>query len=207
LDESSPVEEQAGRRRDAYCYAKLKQDELVVEYGRRFGLPHVIVRPGSVYGPGKAAITGRVGIDSFGLFLHLGGSNPIPLTYIDNCADAIVLAGVNLGVDGEVFNVVDDNLPTSRQFLRLYKQNVRQFASLYIPHFVSYGLCRLWEWYSNWSEGQLPPAFNRTRWHAEWKKTRYSNEKLKSRLGWVPEVSTSEGLMRYFESCREGRRA
>jgi nucleoside-diphosphate-sugar epimerase len=207
LDESSPVEEQAGRRRDAYCYAKVKQDDLVLEYARRFGLPYVIVRPGSVYGPGKAAITGRVGIDSFGMFLHLGGSNPIPLTYIDNCAEAIVLAGVNPGVDGEVFNVVDDNLPTSRQFLRLYKQNVRRFASLYIPHFVSNGICSLWEWYANWSEGQLPPAFNRTRWHAEWKKTRYSNEKLKSRLGWLPSVSMSEGLMRYFESCREGQRA
>ena len=207
LDESSPVEEQAGRRRDAYCYAKVKQEDLVIEYASKFGLPYVIVRPGSVYGPGKAAITGRVGIDTFGMFMHLGGSNPIPLTYIDNCAEAILLSGVNPGVDGEVFNVVDDNLPTSRQFLRLYKQNVRRFASLYIPHFVSYGICGLWEWYAKWSDGQLPPAFNRTRWHAEWKKTRYSNEKLKSRLGWVPSVSMSEGLMRYFESCREGRSA
>ena len=59
---------------------------------------------------------------AFGIFLHLGGSNPIPFTYVDNCADAIVLAGLTPGVDGEVFNVVDDNLPTSRQFLRLYKQ-------------------------------------------------------------------------------------
>ena len=70
LDESSPVEEQAGRRRDAYCYAKVKQDDLVMEYASRFGLPYVIVRPGSVYGPGKTAITGRVGIDTFGMFLH-----------------------------------------------------------------------------------------------------------------------------------------
>src|SRR5438874_10347596 len=51
-------------------------------------------------------------------------SNTIPLTYVDNCADAIVLAGLKPGVDGEVFNVVDDDLPSSRRFLRLYKQNV-----------------------------------------------------------------------------------
>ncbi|HYM74943.1 MAG TPA: NAD(P)-dependent oxidoreductase [Candidatus Dormibacteraeota bacterium] len=207
LDESSPLEEQAGQRRDAYCHAKVKQDELVIDYSKRFGIPFVIVRPGSVYGPGKAAITGRVGIDTFGLFLHLGGSNHIPLTYVDNCADAIVLAGVTPGVDGEVFNIVDDNLPTSRQFLRLYKRNVRWFKSVYIPHFVSYGICSLWERYSKWSEGQLPPAFTRTRWHAEWKKTRYSNEKLKKSVGWVPAVSMAEGLMRYFESCKEEQRA
>jgi nucleoside-diphosphate-sugar epimerase len=207
LDESSPLEEHAERRGDAYCFAKLKQDEIVTEYGKRFGIPFVIVRPGSVYGPGKEAITGRVGIDTFGIFLHLGGSGRIPFTYIDNCADAIVLAGLKKGVDGEVFNVVDDNLPSSRQFLRLYRRHVERFPSIYVPHVVSYALCWLWERYSHWSEGQLPPVFNRKRWHAEWKKTRYSNEKLKTRLGWTPKVPMSEGLARYFQSCRERRHA
>ena len=207
LDESSPVEEHPECRGDAYCFAKSKQDEIVAEYGKRFGVPYVIVRPGSVYGPGKEDITGRVGIGTFGIFLHLGGSNPIPFTYIDNCADAIVLAGVTAGVDEEVFNIVDDDLPSSRQFLRLYKRNVGSFVSIYVPHVVSYALCRLWEKYSNWSEGQLPPVFNRRRWHAEWKKTRYSNEKLKARLGWTPKVPMSEGLTRYFQSCRDRRYA
>ena len=203
LDESSPLEKPAARRGEAYCYAKIKQDELVVEYGDRFRIPYVIVRPGAVYGPGKAAITGRVGIDTFGIFLHMGGSNKIPLTFVDNCADAIALAGVKAGIDGEVFNVVDDDLPSSRKFLRLYKKHVRRFRSLYVPHALSYMLSSLWESYSHWSEGQLPPAFNRSRWHAEWKKTRYSNEKLKSRLGWTPKVPINEGLMRYFQYCRE----
>ena len=51
----------------------------MTEYGRKFGVPYVIVRPGSVYGPGKESITGRVGIDSFGIFLHMGGSTTYPL--------------------------------------------------------------------------------------------------------------------------------
>src|SRR5271154_5503490 len=94
LDETCPLEEPAHRRGEAYCFAKVKQDHLVVEYGKRFSIPYVIVRPGYVYGPGKKAISGRVGIDTFGLFLHLGGPNTIPLTYVENCADAIALAGV-----------------------------------------------------------------------------------------------------------------
>jgi nucleoside-diphosphate-sugar epimerase len=205
LDESCPVEMRPDLRGDAYAFAKVKQDEILTEYSHRFGIPYVIVRPGYVFGPGKQAITGRVGIDTFGMFLHLGGSNRIPFTYVDNCADAIVLAGLTKGVDGEVFNVVDDNLPSSRQFLRLYKKNVKRFRSLYLPHFVSYTLCYLWEWYSNWSEGQLPLAFNRRRWHVDWKKTRYSNEKLKRLVGWTPVVSMTEGLKRYFEGCRNGK--
>lgn len=205
LDESCPVEPRPELRGDAYTFAKIKQDEIVAEYGKKYGIPYVIVRPGYVYGPGKQAITGRVGIDTFGVFLHLGGSNPIPFTYVDNCADAIALAGLKPAITGDVFNVVDDDLPSSRGFLRLYKRKVRKFRSLYLPHVVSYALCYAWERYSKVSQGQLPPLFTPRRWHANWKKTRYSNEKLKTLLGWAPRVPMTEGLNRYFEGCKEER--
>jgi nucleoside-diphosphate-sugar epimerase len=204
LDESCPVENHPELRGDAYCFAKVKQEQLVAEYGENFGIPYVLVRPGSVYGGGRGEITSRVGLGTFGLFLHLGGSNTIPFTYVENCAEAIALAGLVRGVDGEIFNVVDDALPSSRQFLRQYKKNVRRFKSVYVPHSASFGLCYLWEKYSQWSKGQLPPAFNRRRWYTEWKKTRYSNTKLKARLGWVPKVPTAEGLRLYFQSCAQG---
>ena len=203
LDEHCPVERRPQSRGDAYCFAKVKQDELVIEYGGKFGIPYVIVRPGYVLGPDKAGISSRVGIDTFGVFLHLGGSNTIPFTYVDNCADAIALAGLTKGTDGEVFNVVDDDLPSSRSFLCMYKRNARKFKSVYLPHALSYGLCYLWEKYSEWSDGQLPATFNRPHWHAYWKKTRYSNEKLKTRVGWQPKVSMREALARCFRSYRE----
>lgn len=204
LDERCPVEPRPELRGDAYDFAKAKQDEIVAEYGKRFGLPYVIVRPGYVFGPGNRGITGRVGLGTFGIFLHLGGSNTIPFTYVDNCADAIALAGLTEGVEGEIFNVVDDNLPSSRQFLKLYKKNVKNFRSIYVPHALSYTLCYLWEKYSHWSEGQLPPAFNTRKWHSFWKKTHYSNAKLKKLLGWQPTVPMTEGFRLYFQSCLDG---
>lgn len=204
LDELCPVEEQPELRGNAYCFAKAEQDKLVADYAQRFGIPCVSLRPGYVYGPGNPGIHSRVGIGTFGVFLHLGGGNPLPLTYVDNCAEAIVLAGVTPGVDGEVFNVVDDDLPSSRRFLCLYKRNVRRFTSIYLPHALSFLLCWLWESSSKWSKGQLPPAYNRKAWQASWKKTKYSNAKLKERLGWRPVVPTSEALQRHFEGCRAG---
>lgn len=202
LDESCPVERDPGMFADAYAFAKIRQDELVMEYAQKHGLSFVIVRPGYVMIPGRKAITGRVGTDTFGLFLHLGGSNRIPFTYVDNCAAAITLAGLTPGVDGEIFNIVDDDLPSSRRFLTEYKRNVRRFRSVYVPHAVSYALCWAWEWYSRRSEQQLPPAFTRRVWHASWKRTKYSNKKLKGRLGWAPAVSMPEAMRRYFEGCR-----
>ena len=205
LDESAPVESHPASRAEAYCYAKVKQDELVMDYGLRKGVRYVLLRPGVVYGPGKDAISGRVGTNTFGFFVHLGGRNHIPFTYVDNCAEAIVLAGVKPGIEGEVFNVVDDDLPTSSQFLRLYKKNVKQFRSFYVPHVVSYLFCYLWEKYSRYSEEQLPPTYSRREWTAYWKPTRYSNEKLKRQLGWSPKITTSEGFRLFFEACL-GRR-
>jgi nucleoside-diphosphate-sugar epimerase len=202
LDESCPTEGRPELRGDAYCFAKMKQDELVMDYGRKHRIPYVIIRPGVVYGPGKERIHGRVGLGTFGIFLHLGGPNPVPLTHVENCAEAIALAGIRQGVEGEVLNVVDDDLPTSRQFLRMYKEEVRSFRSLYIPSFASYLLCLLWEKFAVWSQGQLPPIYNRKQWAAMWKRTRYSNVKIKRVLEWTPKVSTAKGLKQYFESCR-----
>ncbi len=202
LDESAPVEPRPELRGEAYCYAKLRQDQLVESYGKEQGIPYVLIRPGAVYGPGKAGITGRVGLGTFGIFLHLGGGNRIPFSYVDNCADAIVLAGLVKGVDGEVFNVVDDDLPTSRQFLGLYKREVKHFRTIPMPRPFSYLFCYLWEKYSDWSHGQLPPAFNRLAWHAYWKGSIPVNTKIKSRLGWRQRVPTADGLKAMFASRR-----
>jgi nucleoside-diphosphate-sugar epimerase len=203
LNETCELESQLVERAEAYAFAKLKQDELVLEYAQKYAMPYVILRPGAVYGPGSSQITGRVGINTFGIFLHLGGSNRLPLTYVDNCADAIMLAGIKRGVDGEVFNVVDDDLPTSRQFLRLYKKHARHFRSIYVPYRTFYFFCYLWEKYSKWSEGQLPAAFNRRRCSTYWKGNKYSNKKLKELLGWRPRVPFAEASRQYFEYVRQ----
>ena len=76
----------------------------------------MIVRPGYVFGPGKRELSGRIGIGTFGFFIHVNGSHPLPLTFVDNCAEAIGLAGLKANVDGEIFNVVDDQLLTGSDF-------------------------------------------------------------------------------------------
>jgi nucleoside-diphosphate-sugar epimerase len=194
LDETCPLEDAPQERFDPYGFGKLKQEELVKEYGSKYELPYVIVRPGYVFGPGKRELSGRVGNSTFGLFVQVSGAQSLPLVFVDNCAEAIVLAGPRAGINGEVFNIVDDELPTGRQFLKAYRNKAKSLLSIRLPYVVGYTICLLWEKYSTWSKKQLPPVFNRRRCSAEWKSQRYSNEKLKERLGWKPRVPMDRAM-------------
>src|SRR2546426_9968755 len=80
LDESCPLEEAPQERFDAYGFGKLKQEEIVREYTKRYRLAAVTLRPGYVFGPGKQELSGRIGIKTFGPFIQVNGSNQLPLT-------------------------------------------------------------------------------------------------------------------------------
>src|ERR1700720_434667 len=43
LDESCPVDEHPELRGEAYCFAKVRQEQLVSEYGKNAGIPYVLV--------------------------------------------------------------------------------------------------------------------------------------------------------------------
>ena len=61
------------------------------------------------------------------------------LAYVD--LSLLSKENIKKGIDGEVFNVVDDDLPTSREFLKMYKRNTGHFKSIYIPYRIFYFLC------------------------------------------------------------------
>ena len=90
------------------------------------------------------------------------------------------------GVEGEIFNVVDDELPTGRQFLESYKKRCRALRSF---AFLIRSRMRSASYGRNTPNGQrtrFPLSFNRRRCAAEWKGNGYSNRKLRQSTGWEP---------------------
>jgi dihydroflavonol-4-reductase len=201
VDESVGMEPHA-EWRDAYSFAKQRQEALAWKYQRDRGLPLVVVRPGPIFGPGQPILGTRVGVKFFGLFLHLGGGNLVPLTYVDNCADAVVKAGDVPGIEGQVFCVVDDDLPTSRQLLRLYKRRVAPVRSVRVPFFVLKQAGRWNAGYSARTHNHLPAVFTPYKVDALWVGRRYSNARAKQVLGWSPQVPMAEALDRTLASLR-----
>lgn len=199
VSEETPLEPHP-ERRDAYSYAKWRQEKLFREYHERYRFPLVVLRPGVIYGAGGTAISARVGISAMGRFLNFGGGNVLPLTYVENCAEAIVVAGRD-APSGAVYNVVDDDLPTCRAYLREYCRQVRPLKSVRVPYPALQLLSRCVEGYSRRSGGQLPPFLTPYKSAAVWKGNRFTNERLKS-LGWRQLVPTPEAMRRTFAALR-----
>lgn len=187
--------------RDLYSFAKLRQEQLFWEYCERHGVRGTVVRPGVIYGPSGPAISSRVGLRLFGLFLHLGRRNLVPLTYVDNCADAILTVGAAPEAVGQAYNVVDDDLPTARQYLARYRAEVERLPVVSLPLWTTRALSRGVEWYHAHSRGQLPAIFTPYKTESSWRSFRYDNRKLKA-LGWRPAVCTEHGIRATFESFR-----
>jgi nucleoside-diphosphate-sugar epimerase len=200
IDESTPLERHP-EQRDVYSHSKLRQEQLFWEYREKYGFELVVLRPGVIYGPGGGHFSNRVGLSLFGRFLHLGGNNLLPLTYVDNCAEAIVVAALYPEANGQVYNVVDDDLVTSKQYLSLYKDRVKPVRSIPVPYSALMWGSRMVERYSQRSRGQLPAIFTPYKTRAMWGGNQFSNAKLKS-IGWRPLISTREGLERAFAAFR-----
>ncbi|WP_437744369.1 NAD(P)-dependent oxidoreductase [Sorangium sp. So ce302] len=201
VDENTPLETRPAQR-DLYSQAKLRQEKLFWEYQARYGFPLTVLRPGVIYGPGGNAFSSRVGMSLFGVFLHLGGRNVLPLSYVDNCAEAIAVAGRSDVARGQVYNVHDDDLPTADVYLARYKREVKPIRSLTVPYFALAGISKLVERYHAYSKGQLPAIFTPYKSATSWKGNRFDNTKLKA-LGWKQLVSTEEGLQRTFTYLKE----
>ena len=133
VNEDTPIESHP-ERRDGYVLAKLHQEEIVREYAARLGFDLVVARPGVVYGPGGYdPLSGRIGLTLPGLFLSMGGNNLLPLSYVDNCADALVVAAIAPQAAGLTLNLHDDDLRTCREYLRRYRDEVGPCARWSCP--------------------------------------------------------------------------
>jgi nucleoside-diphosphate-sugar epimerase len=198
IDEQAPLESHP-EWRDVYSYSKLSQEALFWQYREKYRLDLTVLRPGVIYGEGSTSVSSRVGFPAFGTFFHLGGKNLLPLTHVENCSEAVALVALRDCPGGEVYHVVDDELITSSQYLRLYQDYVKALRTISVPYPVLMLLSHAIEWYSNYSKGQLPAVFTPYKTKTTWGGNRFSNAKLRS-IGWKQIIPTEEGLRRSFEA-------
>lgn len=204
LSETTPIEA-VGVDRGAYGYAKTRQEHMFNEFQREHGFESVILRPGVIYGPGGGALSSRIGIRALGFFFALGGRALLPLTFVDNCADAVAKAALSAPA-GSSFSVVDDELPTCRAYLKRYCREVESMRCIPIPFWAFRLGSKALVWYNKRSKGQLPAVFTPYVVDSMYRPLRYSNAALKA-IGWSQRISTANALEQSFRFWKDQRNA
>ncbi len=97
-------------------------------------LPLVVIRPGVIFGEGRSILSNRVGLKLGPLLTAWGRSQTMPPTPTSRiCAAALRNAGIIPGIEGEIFNVFDDGLPSGSQLLRMYRKAGQRVRSVWLP--------------------------------------------------------------------------
>jgi glycosyltransferase involved in cell wall biosynthesis/nucleoside-diphosphate-sugar epimerase len=193
VDESAPVEKDAFDR-DAYAHTKLVQERLVRDHS---GLAWTVLRPGMIVGPDNLW-SARVGAQGKRLWVRMGARARLPITYVENVAEAIVLAAERESAAGQVLNVVDDETPTQRQYVKLLRERTTHRPRVVgLPWLGIRATARL-AWLTNklllGNRARLPGILVPCRVHARFKPLKYTNRKIKEVLGWTPRYSLVQAI-------------
>lgn len=186
-------------KRSVYFHAKIWQERLFREQAEKGRVDLVVLRPGVLYGNGNpnCGFPSRIGILVGKVLLVFGGGNPLPLSHVVNCAEAVVLAGQDAEASGQSYNVLDDDLPSATEYLREYKHQVKNVATIRFPFLVTMLLSRAVEKYHVKTHGQIPAVLTPYESSAMWKGHQFDNQSIK-KLGWKQIVPTVEAMR---ESC------
>jgi len=180
-------------RRGHYSLAKLKAEQLVTEAMEEKRLPIVCLRPGTYFGPGGDIFTPMMGFAvGHKVFIIIGkGDFSLPLVSIDNLVDAIIMVMQKSEGNGKVYNVVDSNPPTKKQYVESFLKKIYPNAKyIYLPYSVFYGIVYLQEIMIGMMKRS--PFLTRYRLVSSQKKISYDGSRIRNELKWTPPATMQD---------------
>lgn len=195
LDEDSPIDTDPAKR-DEYAQTKLIQERLYREELARRDV--VIIRPGMIYGRDNlwhALLGGELGP----VFLRIGRRSILPMTYVENCAEAIVNAVDAPDVAGATINIVDDALPTQAEYIAALSRRTDIPKSVGVPWPVMKATAKAVAAVNDrflQGRAKFPGIIVPEKLDGRFKPFRYSNERARRLLAWTPRFGLDEAFVR-----------
>lgn len=199
VDESTPLEPHP-ERRDDYAWTKWLQERLVRRLQEEGDVEVAIVRPGIIYGPGRAfqhQLGREIGPTTL---LMYGGLVTMRLNFVENTASLLAECGESPRAAGEVFNAVDPRPLRQWQYARRWRdadpanRRVIPFPLFALRAFGA-GLARA----ERAGAAVSPPSFlDPYKLKPAYADFRYDTAKATRVLGWEPPASRERALDRTF---------
>jgi predicted dehydrogenase/nucleoside-diphosphate-sugar epimerase len=201
VTEDWPIEP-SPTKRGAYTQAKTEAEKIVRDAVRDRNLRAVLLRPGRVFGPGMTLLTPEVARRVGNLFVILGdGARQLPLVYVQDVVDAIVLAAGTSKFDGRVFHIVDRTRITQNQVVRDYiSKNAKKAKTLHVPMPILYSLALGFEVLSKVLSRPVPLSIYRVK--SAMARMQFDCSRAQNELGWRPLVGIASGLQQTMAAER-----
>ncbi len=187
-------------RRGAYSASKQTAEGFVIEAMKAGKLPVVVLRPGTIYGPGGDLFSPMMGFSLFSrAFIVIGnGKFELPFVYIDNFVEAIIKSIQSEQANDQIFNVVDSDKITKRNYMQqLIKKLYPKAWKFYFPYSLLYFI--IWCQEVLFSALKRKPFLTRYRLVSSQRNIRYDNSKIVNKLNWNPKVSFAGAVTRIIE--------
>jgi nucleoside-diphosphate-sugar epimerase len=180
----------------SYAQTKLAQESLVTKAADRLDLPVFILRPGILFGAGHLR-NGHLGVKLGMLLIRIGADGRLPLCYVKNCAEAIVLASLKpidqQSAKIETLNLMDSDLPTRKQYVNAIRK--AGWPRLVLP--MPWGF---WQFLATsmailpGTQSRIPGLMQPQAMRFRLMPMRYSNDRARARLGWEPRFGFDQAM-------------
>jgi nucleoside-diphosphate-sugar epimerase/predicted dehydrogenase len=200
IDEEGAEDPRASER-GSYTQSKLAADRALRDYARQTARPRIVlIRPGTIYGPGRSLPLGKLTLPSpWKRRPLIVGSRrrTVPLVYVDDVAEAARLALDSPAASGTAFNLVDAPSPTQAELAAAIRAATGgRVRPAFLPYPVAWTLMLGLDLLAL-LRGR--PATARYRLRRTLAEMRYPSRRARRELLWKPSVSLAEGLRRSRE--------
>jgi 2-alkyl-3-oxoalkanoate reductase len=197
-DETAPLRVEP----NPYSRSKVAGERLLEGMIREQGAPVTIVRPGWIYGPRDTASFGRfAAMIQRGRMIVVGsGRNYVPLVYVRDAAEGILLASEAPGTVGRAYLLVNDEPVTQYDYLSAIAAELGvPPPTRRIPYRLGVMLGTVAEAGARLARRQEPPPVMRYGIQLLGGENRFSIRRARQELGFSPQVNLAEGVRRSTE--------
>jgi nucleoside-diphosphate-sugar epimerase len=194
---------------DPYPTTKAVGDRSVQRMILEHHLPGVIVRPDQIFGPGDHLHFGRSAERlRAGRSVIVGsGDNAIPMVYITDVVQGLLLALDHEQAVGQIYNITADRPLTQRQFLVEIAHEVgAAVPSVHLPYRVLYAAGYVAERLATATRSSRRPPITRLGVAFLGTDQRHAIDKARRELGYSPQVPVPEGVRltaSWYRQCAE----
>jgi len=182
---------------EPYTITKAEGDRLVQRMIAEEHLPATIVRPGTIFGPGDRLNFGRMA-DRIraGKGIIIGsGNNAVPLVYVTDMVQGLLLALDSERAVGKAYNISNDQVLTQKVFLSTIAQEIGvKTPRIHVPYYPLYAAAYAAERIATFSNDRIPPFVTRHGVKLYGADNRLSIDKARRELGYAPKVPLIEAV-------------